>query len=49
MAGANAVGIGSAIYYKGITVFDRICDEMKQWMYDNGYTKLEKIIGAAHE
>src|SRR3989344_6078616 len=32
MAGATAVGVGTACYYHGIGVFRKICSEMEIWM-----------------
>ena len=48
MAGAAAVGIGSAVYRNGVDVFDRICREMLAWMETNGVESVEELIGAAH-
>jgi dihydroorotate dehydrogenase (NAD+) catalytic subunit len=48
MAGATAVGIGSAVYYEGIEVFRKVCDEMAEWMAENGVESLADIVGAAH-
>ena len=48
-AGATAVGIGSGIYYRGIDVFKKVCEEMKIWMKENGYKDVKKLIGVAHE
>jgi len=49
MAGASAVQIGSAIYYRGIDVFKKICKEMKNWMQDHGYKNLTDLVGVAHK
>jgi dihydroorotate dehydrogenase (NAD+) catalytic subunit len=49
MAGASAIQIGSAIYYRGIQVFKDICLEMDTWMQKNHTTKLSDIIGVAHK
>jgi len=49
MAGASLVGVGTAVYYRGISVFKKICDEMEEWMEAAGVKSLEEIIGAAHE
>lgn len=49
MAGASAIGIGSAIYYEGIDVFDKICRGMESFMEKEGYKNLTSLIGAAHE
>jgi dihydroorotate dehydrogenase (NAD+) catalytic subunit len=48
MAGASAVGIGSAVYYDGIEVFQKISDEIQEWMQKNNYSSLKEIIGLAH-
>lgn len=49
MAGATAVGVGSAIYYRGIDVFTKICLEMKKFMKEEGIKSLSEIRGVAHE
>jgi dihydroorotate dehydrogenase (NAD+) catalytic subunit len=48
-AGASAVGIGTAVYYRGIDVFRKVCDEMRIWMKENGYKNVKELVGAAHE
>lgn len=48
MAGASAVGIGTAIYYRGMDVFQKVCNEMIEFMEKEGYNKLKEIRGAAH-
>ncbi|HLC47547.1 MAG TPA: dihydroorotate dehydrogenase [Candidatus Norongarragalinales archaeon] len=48
MAGAAAVGVGTATYYRGIDAFKLICDEMEEWMQKNGYDSAKELIGAAH-
>jgi len=48
MAGASYVGVGTAVYFRGPKVFGTISSEMKDWMEKNGYSKIEKIVGAAH-
>lgn len=47
MAGASAVQIGSAVYYRGPEVFNTVCDEMKTWMKNHRYTTIKELIGAA--
>ena len=49
MAGATAVAIGSAVYYRGIDVFRKIENEMLQWMKENKVKSIKEIIGAAHK
>lgn len=48
MAGATAVGIGSAVYERGIDVFGKVACEMLEWMEANGVKTLDEIRGAAH-
>lgn len=49
MAGATALGVGSAIYYRGIDVFKKITQEMKKFMKEEGIKNLSEIRGVAHE
>lgn len=49
MAGATAVGIGSAIYYRGLNVFSKINREIKNFMTNHKYQSLSEIRGLAHE
>ena len=49
MAGATAVGIGTGIYYRGIGIFKKVCDEMEKWMRKNKIKSLEEIRGIAHK
>ena len=49
MAGATALGIGTAVYYRGINAFKKICDEMQQWMKKNKVKNLGEIRGVAHK
>ena len=48
MAGATAVGIGSAVYGRGIGVFGDVAREMGEWMAQNGVKSVKEIVGAAH-
>jgi dihydroorotate dehydrogenase (NAD+) catalytic subunit len=48
MAGATAVGIGSAAYNEGPKVFWRIRDEMMALMAELGYEQVDEMRGAAH-
>lgn len=47
MAGATAVQIGSAVYYRGIDSFKKICKEIEKWMERHNYKNLSELIGAA--
>jgi dihydroorotate dehydrogenase (NAD+) catalytic subunit len=49
MAGATVVQIGSGVYYRGIDVFEKSCNELKIWMNENGYKNITELIGVAHE
>ena len=48
MAGASVVGIGTAVYYRGIDVFRKVSEEIEEFMEKNGYNDLKEIIGRAH-
>lgn len=41
LVGATAVGIGSAVYYQGMEVFRKVCDELGDYMERHGYGDLE--------
>lgn len=49
MAGASAVGIGTGVYYRGVDVFRKVCEEMTQWMQGNGFDNISGIVGRAHD
>jgi dihydroorotate dehydrogenase (NAD+) catalytic subunit len=49
MAGASAVGVGSAVYYRGPGVFSKICSEMQQFMDKEGFSSIKEMRGIAHE
>ncbi|MCK4996388.1 MAG: dihydroorotate dehydrogenase, partial [Thermoplasmatales archaeon] len=48
MAGASALQIGSAIYYRNLDAFKKICDEIEIWMKDHGYKNISELVGVAH-
>lgn len=48
MAGATALGIGSAVYLRGKDVFAKICKEMEQFMSAEGYHSVQELRGIAH-
>ena len=47
MAGATLVGIGTAVRYRGINVFDKVNKEINDWLTAHD-TAMEEIRGAAH-
>jgi len=48
MAGASVIGIGTSVYYRGKGVFQKVADEMKEWLDAHGYKNMNDIVGAAH-
>lgn len=49
MAGASAVGVGSALYYRGLDAFKLIAGEMKDFMKSEGFKSPRDLVGLAHE
>ncbi len=47
MAGASLVGMGSAVRYRGLTVFNKVNKELDRWLADHN-TTIDQIRGAAH-
>jgi dihydroorotate dehydrogenase (NAD+) catalytic subunit len=48
MAGATAVGVGSALYYDGDAAFRRIHDELRDLLAEEGIPNLDAVRGCAH-
>jgi dihydroorotate dehydrogenase (NAD+) catalytic subunit len=48
MAGATAVGIGSALYYRGPAAITAIRDEMAGWLAAHGIAHAADVCGRAH-
>ncbi len=48
MAGASAVGVGTAVWYRGIEAFDLICKEMEDWMKENNVSSVKELVGVGH-
>ena len=49
MAGATAVGIGSALHFRGDRVFGDVAEELQTIMRDEGYKSLSQVRGCIHE
>ena len=49
MAGATAVGVGSAVYYRGVDAFGEIVREITSFMVKHGHKTLADFRGMAHE
>lgn len=47
MAGATAVGVGSALWYRGPEAFSLIVDEMVEFMTDHQIENINDVIGKA--
>ncbi|MFH1013489.1 MAG: dihydroorotate dehydrogenase [Thermoplasmatota archaeon] len=48
MAGASSFQIGTAVYSRGINVFNQVCEEIETWMKQHDYSSIEELIGVAH-
>lgn len=48
MAGATAVGVGSALYYRGATALSQIKEEMRHWLEEHHVADLNTLRGLAH-
>lgn len=49
MAGAQAIQIATAVYYRGVGVFKQIADEAQDWLVEHDHQKITDIIGLAHK
>lgn len=49
MAGASAIGVGSAVYDHGLDVFQKIREEMEVFMKTHGYAEFSDLIGILEE
>lgn len=49
MAGATLVGVGSAIYLKGMKVIDEINRGIAKYLKENRFKTVSEIVGLAHE
>lgn len=47
MAGATAVGVGSAVWYRGVTALGEIAAELEAFMQKEGYLNLKSMRGLA--
>ena len=48
MAGATAVGVGSAIYYRGVEAIHEILTEIDEWLVTHDVADIGQIRGQAH-
>lgn len=49
LAGATAVGVGSAVYYRGPSAIHDIANEMAAWVEDRKLVSVAALRGGAHE
>ncbi|MGD2103779.1 MAG: dihydroorotate dehydrogenase [Anaerolineae bacterium] len=47
LVGASAVSIGSAIRFRGMDVFRKVCEELEDYMRQYGHDSLESLRGTA--
>jgi dihydroorotate dehydrogenase (NAD+) catalytic subunit len=48
LAGATAVGIGTGVYYRNITVFSKISSEIADYLEYQKIDSIKELVGAAH-
>jgi len=48
MAGATAVGVGSAFYYRGMQALATMAEELTAFMEEQGFARVEAMRGLAH-
>lgn len=48
MAGATAVGVGSAVYYRGVEVFQELAREVREFMSKRNFEHIAAISSIAH-
>lgn len=48
MVGATAVGISGGAILNGLSIFDKINDDLNDWMIKKGYSSLDKIRGVSN-
>lgn len=48
MAGATVVGVGSAVYARGVTALGQLRDELAQFMAAEGFAHAADLVGLAH-
>lgn len=49
MAGASLVGVGSALYYRGMDAIRQIATELEEFMNKQGYRDVRELIGLIHK
>jgi dihydroorotate dehydrogenase (NAD+) catalytic subunit len=49
LAGATLLGVGTAVYYEGIDVFDKLIKGIQSYLDEHGFKSIAEIRGSAHE
>ncbi|MCK4952423.1 dihydroorotate dehydrogenase [Candidatus Bathyarchaeota archaeon] len=49
LAGASAIQIGTAIAFRGLSVFKEITDGIQEYLSKKGYRNLKEIVGLSHK
>ncbi|MFH2110360.1 MAG: dihydroorotate dehydrogenase [Candidatus Bathyarchaeota archaeon] len=49
LAGASAVEIGTAVMTRGVGVYGEIVEGLERYMAENGFSRVEEVVGLAHE
>ncbi len=49
LVGAQLIGVGSAIYLRGMSVVSEITQGIENYLKEKGFSKIEQIIGLAHQ
>ena len=48
MVGATAIGVGSAVWYRGVVALGEVAAELTAFMKSEGYESLDQMRGMAH-
>lgn len=49
LAGASAVGVGTGVAIKGLTIFAEILSGIESFLAEEGFTAVREIVGLAHK
>lgn len=49
LAGASAVGIGTAVAFKGLSIAREILDGIEEYLVSEGFSSIEDIVGYIHK
>ena len=49
MAGADAVGVGTGLWRRGVGLLDQINRDLEAWLTQQGCASITEIVGAVHD